>query len=182
MIPTDTPWGCPDSTKVLAEGIVVFSTPRHGGILLSAERWREMPKALREVPTFAGGHWYEEDCDVALVILSWPDLFGGHAVRDAYHATAQASTDPSRRRWYGIMDRWEGRIRERCEALMQEWEREHADHWVGGSCWTEGDGWAMQFKNVSTGSYAWRKISTAEYLSLPSVCTSLPGVPFNANV
>jgi hypothetical protein len=45
-----------------------------------------MPEPYRAVPTFAGGNWYEEDCDWALVALSFPELFIGTGAMDAARA------------------------------------------------------------------------------------------------
>jgi hypothetical protein len=81
-----TPWGVADFVKVLAPGVVMVCTPSHGGIWLSRERCDAMPRELAGVPTFVersvgrmpsahGGRWYEEDCDVALVALAFPELF-----------------------------------------------------------------------------------------------------------
>lgn len=41
-----------------------------------------MPEALRDYATYAGPGWYEEDCDWALVVASFPELF------DDYHKYA----------------------------------------------------------------------------------------------
>lgn len=80
-----TPWGVADFVKVLAPGVVMVGTPSHGGIWLSRERCDAMPRELAGVVTFVesggpqapreGGRWYEEDCDVALVALAFPELF-----------------------------------------------------------------------------------------------------------
>ena len=70
-----TPWGDPQSSLELAEGIIFYSTARHGGIHLDRTRRNAMPPALRALETFAGGPWYEEDCDWAIVALAFPDAF-----------------------------------------------------------------------------------------------------------
>lgn len=59
----------------IAPGIISVSTAGHGGIWLSPERRADMPAQYRSVPTFAGGDWYEEDCDWSLVALSFPEHF-----------------------------------------------------------------------------------------------------------
>jgi len=71
----NTPWGHADEAIVIAPGITKYYTPSHGGYLLSPERRSQMPAHLRDVPTFAGSNWYEEDCDWALVALSFPEHF-----------------------------------------------------------------------------------------------------------
>lgn len=70
-----TPWGPSDTEETVADGIVFYTTPGHGGFLLSQDRRDDMPEAIRSFQTFAGGNWYEEDCDAALVVYSFPLLF-----------------------------------------------------------------------------------------------------------
>ena len=87
----NTPWGVADDVTTLAPGICFVSTPSHGGFWLSPERRAEMPEPYRSIKTFAGGNWYEEDCDCALVILAFPDVFPkeqdtARAVFNAFHA------------------------------------------------------------------------------------------------
>ena len=72
----NTPWGKPQGlSKQVADGIVFYSTASHGGYHLSAERKAQMPALYRAIKTFAGGNWYEEDCDWCLVALSFPQYF-----------------------------------------------------------------------------------------------------------
>ena len=62
---TYTPWGWTKDVVELAEGVWRVSTPGHGGLKLSRERWEELPAAVRETmltPTFA-----EEDCEEPIV-------------------------------------------------------------------------------------------------------------------
>ena len=60
-----TPWGWPQDTEELAEGVWRVSTAGHGGLKLSRERWEELPDVVRDTmlnPTFA-----EEDCEEPIV-------------------------------------------------------------------------------------------------------------------
>ena len=62
---TYTPWGWTKDIEELAEGVWRVSTPSHGGLKLSRERWAELPAALRDAmytQTFA-----EEDCEEPIV-------------------------------------------------------------------------------------------------------------------
>ncbi len=62
---TYTPWGWTMDITELAEGVWRVSTPSHGGLKLSLERWDELPIELREAmytQTFA-----EEDCEKPIV-------------------------------------------------------------------------------------------------------------------
>lgn len=83
----NTPWGQADQVKhIIAtghDGIVWVSTPSHGGFHLSDAYRAAMPEALRVIPTFAGGNWYEEDCDAVIVILAFPAHFTAKQVNDA---------------------------------------------------------------------------------------------------
>ena len=62
---TYTPWGWTHDVEELADGVLRVSTPSHGGLKLSRERWNELPAEVREAmytPTFA-----EEDCEEVIV-------------------------------------------------------------------------------------------------------------------
>ena len=62
---TYTPWGWTKDVKELAEGVWQVSTPSHGGLKLSTERWDSLPAELRDAmysQTFA-----EEDCEEPIV-------------------------------------------------------------------------------------------------------------------
>ncbi|MXY44720.1 MAG: hypothetical protein F4Y50_11820 [Dehalococcoidia bacterium] len=64
---TYTPWGWTKNIEELAEGVWRVTTPSHGGLKLSRERWDELPAAVRGTmltPTFA-----EEDCEESIVRL-----------------------------------------------------------------------------------------------------------------
>lgn len=76
-IGTMTPWGAADYVKELAPGIFSVGTPSHGGMWVSPERLAQMPKALLLPATFykTGQQWFEEDVEVARVILAFPEVF-----------------------------------------------------------------------------------------------------------
>ena len=64
---TYTPWGWTRDVVELTEGVWRVTTPSHGGLKLSRERWEELPAAVRNTmhtPTFA-----EEDCEESIVRL-----------------------------------------------------------------------------------------------------------------
>lgn len=68
-----TPWGRSQLATIYAEGVAVHVTEGHGGFHLSAERNADVHPLLRkDIP------WYEEDCEWAIVAISFPDLFTGH--------------------------------------------------------------------------------------------------------
>ena len=80
-----TPWGESHLTVEIAPGILFYSTPSHGGAFVPPDIRADWPAALRDCPTYAGGNWYEEDCDVVLIILAHPDGFTASEVAQAVH-------------------------------------------------------------------------------------------------
>ncbi|MFN7092118.1 MAG: DUF7007 domain-containing protein [Allorhizobium sp.] len=70
---TSTPWGGSQMAVIYAEGVVAHSTAGHGGFHLSADRNSKVHSLLRKVTP-----WYEEDCEWAIVALSFPELFTGY--------------------------------------------------------------------------------------------------------
>ena len=79
--PVQTPWGPADFATEYAPGLVLYSTPGHGGFHVSAEWLAQMPEPYRSTVPFTQRHgrsgpgWYEEDCDWAIVALSFPQFF-----------------------------------------------------------------------------------------------------------
>ena len=62
---TYTPWGWTRDIEELTEGVWRVSTPSHGGLKLSRERWAALPAELQDAMytrTFA-----EEDCEEPIV-------------------------------------------------------------------------------------------------------------------
>jgi hypothetical protein len=81
MKPIMTPWGAAQTVRIIAPGITEVTTASHGGIYLSPMRYATMPDEYRK--TFAGGRWYEEDCDAAKVVVTFPEHFTPAAVMNA---------------------------------------------------------------------------------------------------
>jgi hypothetical protein len=72
--PARSPWGAVQySSPIGTDGIFMVSTAGHGGIKVPAALNRRVHEAWRQ----AGG-WYEEDCEWAIVALTFPELFAGH--------------------------------------------------------------------------------------------------------
>ncbi len=70
-----TPWGAAQTIDILADGIEIYMTAGHGGAKLSPERHKKVQERFPGFTTFAGGEWYEEDCDIALVVVTFPEFF-----------------------------------------------------------------------------------------------------------
>lgn len=81
-----TPWGPAQYLDTIADGIEFYSTAGHGGIKLSPERHAAVQQSYPNFTTFAGGAWYEEDCDVAVVMATFPEYFGPESVAAAQQA------------------------------------------------------------------------------------------------
>jgi hypothetical protein len=102
-----TPWGAADHMDTIAEGIVFYSTPSHGGFWLSAERLRQVNKVFREATFVKGGQWYEEDCDAAMVVVSFPQYFEVSMVQRAAES----------------LKRWHPTVAEKCEVPPSRGDR-----------------------------------------------------------
>lgn len=63
-------WGAVNEVYPVATGITEVSCAGHGGIKLSPERNRLVPKELRRP-----GGWYEEDCEYKIVVATFPREF-----------------------------------------------------------------------------------------------------------
>ena len=92
-----TPWGTSQTRTEMAKGIVFYTTSSHGGMHLTKARMDKMPeqfKSERGYGTHAernGEGWFEEDCEVGLVIEAFPDDFTPEQVETA---------KKSNRNWY----------------------------------------------------------------------------------
>jgi hypothetical protein len=96
-----TPWGTADSRTDVAEGIVSYSTPSHGGYHLSPDRHNRVRHIFPLFTTFAGGAWYEEDCDWCLVAFAFPEYFPPQAMKVALRITTQLATNNAK--WQHVL-------------------------------------------------------------------------------
>lgn len=67
---TTTPWGRAQTTQRYARGITQYTTAGHGGFKLSPTRNAQVHKVWRDQQG-----WYEEDCEWAIVALTFPEFF-----------------------------------------------------------------------------------------------------------
>ena len=58
----NTPWGQADGAEVLADGVIQYTTPEHGGIWLSSKR-REAIAPIGAKNWLGSMEWWEEDVD-----------------------------------------------------------------------------------------------------------------------
>ena len=81
----NTPWGLSDTADTLAPGVILVTTPSHGGLLLPESS--PIPAAV--TATFINGpRWAEEDCElpIALALLQAQKMVDDNAV-PGYPAT-----------------------------------------------------------------------------------------------
>ena len=154
-----SPWGVVQESETIAPGIVSVSTASHGGIHLDRERQAALKRRFPGFSTYAGGPWYEEDEDVAVVALAFPHKFTAPMLRGAVH-TVEHHRKPWRNEPYWIKSakRWACVVRwldgDHTEALtirdtVQLFDRLNANRWERGSMGTYGGGgWRVSLKRV----------------------------------
>ena len=80
-IPMNTPWGEVQDIEWMIPGrLCLVSTSSHGGFYVDP---RIKDRMTRWPSPFLGNEWFEEDCDAAYVIVSFPELFGPESVERA---------------------------------------------------------------------------------------------------
>jgi|TARA_Y100000310_G_scaffold340457_1_gene436317 hypothetical protein len=72
-----TPWGQSDHEEQEKPGITWVGTPSHGGYHLDRARQAAVKAKFPWFTSWAGGPWYEEDCDWCVVVLVFADEYQG---------------------------------------------------------------------------------------------------------
>ena len=119
-MPIHTPWGPSQHAHAYAEGVVFHETASHGGFHLDYQRNAKVHPALRN----ADG-WYEEDCEAAKIIASFPSLFSEDAARAA-HRTLKNWFPDAYEQIYGVALMPGESIRKD----EQRFHEEHAQDWI----------------------------------------------------
>lgn len=117
---TSTPWGGSQMATIYAEGIVSHSTSGHGGFHLSRDRNHSVDASVRSL-----GGWYEEDCEWAIVALTFPDVFSVYERRCAEEIAK--NTFPA------FWEKLHGRRLEPGESRSKDrssFDRTHANDWI----------------------------------------------------
>lgn len=79
----ETPWGRPDTIENVSDGLLIISTPSHGGILISPERLAFMPDYMHK-PLYCGRFaCYEEDCEWPMPILVFEMEFRAYYAKES---------------------------------------------------------------------------------------------------
>lgn len=154
----NTPWGKADHVDLVAPGITSVSTPSHGGYHLDPVRMSAVHARFPHFATFAGGPWFEEDCDWAVVALTFPELFDTEQLRAAVKTARRYSKD-SDSSWASVV-KWldENLEGQSLETRIKVWERENAENWQSGSMGTPRDNryaniiWFVNFTRIGDGA------------------------------
>lgn len=120
-----TPWGEAQHAKQVGDGIIAYSTAGHGGYELNQSRHEALQRRFK-FNTFAGGAWYEEDCDVCAVVIAFPTMFSTSKVVRAVKAAEcfkkweinDGKTDGN---WHRVVA-----YCEKCETIKRVMEQEAA--------------------------------------------------------
>lgn len=119
-MPIKTPWGEAHTTDVHAEGIAFHSTASHGGFKLDSACNVLVHPLWRNDAGF-----YEEDCEAAIVIVTFPELFSAKAVAAA-HQTARNWFPEAYQQIFAVTLR----SGESIKKDARDFRREHAEDWI----------------------------------------------------
>jgi hypothetical protein len=128
---TSTPWGRADFATKHGRGVIEYSCPGHGGVHLSTTRNTSVHPAWRN----ADG-WYEEDCEYAIVVLSFPELFPHDVV-----VSARSSAKDWFPHQYATITGLPVAVEESYVLRKEAFEAAHANDWVVTSAsgsWADG--------------------------------------------
>jgi hypothetical protein len=134
MTLTDSPWGSPQRQREIAPGLIHVTTSRHGGFFLATERWTALETLFPTLLSFTGVGWLEEDCDWALVVLAWPDLFSAQAVYNAVRVSADREDGAISAAWQASPHG------QHVQAIADAFAATVADHWETGGMSAPVDG------------------------------------------
>lgn len=131
-----TPWGRADTERMIAPGIVEVTTASHGGIHLVPDLNGKVNAVWRDK---AG--WYEEDCDWAIVAVTFPEHFRDKKIEDGPEVglTHEQYAHNVLKRWYpdeyGTVFGVTVTAAESNIVAEREFKAAHADRWLSTSAW-----------------------------------------------
>ena len=124
--PSNSPWGEVQHRQEEAPGIVFLETAGHGGYWVSKQRFDAMPEHLRCNSRGKALRFFEEDCEVALVALAFPEELSDKV--DVEVATKTV------REWFpDVYEKHFGRKLTPGESHARDketFQKENADKWV----------------------------------------------------
>lgn len=136
-----SPWGRIQDIKSFGIGIDFVGTASHGGFKLDSKRNAQVPEPFRNK-----NGWYEEDCEAAFVIMSFPELFSDEQVKSA-HRSAKNWYPERYERHFGVVIPLE----ESCEKRSIAFDEQNHGNFVVRSAW--GD-WHDNVPKGMVGVYA----------------------------
>lgn len=158
-MPTSTPWGPSQTTREIAPGICFYSTASHGGYRLSLERFATFRQCFPDYKLWAGDPWFEEDCDAALVPITFEEEFSDQSVffaEQSIRACVQ-NEKTSDGQWHHV---WAIITNNKtfCSALQRaaDFRNEHAEDWQVGSAGTNGGAWEVLLTRLKDGAQHWK--------------------------
>ena len=125
--------------REIAPGISFYSTAAHGGYHLSSDRFETFRQFFPDYVLWAGDPWFEEDCDAALVTITFAAEFSDQSVFFAEQSIRgclkreQTTDTPWLRVWTTITHN------ETLAAVLQhanKFRLDHADEWPVGCAGT----------------------------------------------
>ena len=155
-----TPWGPSQTSHEIAPGICFYSTASHGGYHLSSDRFATFRERFPDYKLWAGDPWFEEDCDAALVMITFAEEFSDQDVffgEQSIRACAQyekRSDGPWQRVWTAIThNEIFGPALERAAKFRCD----HAEDWQVGSLGTNQlGGWDVHLTRLKDGAEHWK--------------------------
>jgi len=155
---TSTPWGPSQTSRELAPGICFYSTVSHGGYYLSPDRFAIFRHCFPNYKLWAGDPWFEEDCDAALVTITFAKEYSDQSVFFAEQSIRacvenEKSSDGHWHQVWTIITNREsfGPARQRAA----EFRRHHAEDWQVGSAGTNGSVWEVLLTRLKDGAQRW---------------------------
>jgi len=151
-----------------------YCTAGHGGIHLSPSRQAVVEQKFPGFTPFAGKPWYEEDCDVAVVILAFPEEFDDAAIRGAVRSVLGWSDD-----YFKAVASQIDVMTPLMERALK-FETDNAHKWEFGGLGSCPEGWKVmlsrvgdktQKKQVTFVSYPSQRFYTDEELEAEAVTT-----------
>lgn len=91
-----TPWGeSDDDGQKLADGIIAYTTPSHGGIYVSPDRVNKIPPNVK--PFTGNRSWWEEDCDWCVPFIVFQDDIRAYdALHDRFNTLLMSAYETAR--------------------------------------------------------------------------------------
>jgi hypothetical protein len=124
----------------------------HGGMFVSAELLATIPSCFRVHPSLDGGSWYEEDCDVNLVILAVPEHFPDASVWSALNFVC--SPGFPRDRYPGLAEYMASSYGDQARRRHQNFIDANGHLYTMGSIRSSKNGWHANFSRIRDGKPA----------------------------